>query len=37
MRDLATYLRQPAGDEVLVEAAIVFAEMLQPSAQSDLP
>ncbi len=26
MRDLATYLRQPAGDEVLSEAAIWFAE-----------
>jgi alkylation response protein AidB-like acyl-CoA dehydrogenase len=32
MRDLATYLRQPAGDEVLVEAAIAFAEMLRPSS-----
>jgi alkylation response protein AidB-like acyl-CoA dehydrogenase len=37
MRDLATYLRQPAGDEVLVEAAIAFAEMLEPSILGDLP
>jgi hypothetical protein len=36
-RDLATYLRQPAGDEVLTEAAIAFAESAQPSSLGDIP
>jgi alkylation response protein AidB-like acyl-CoA dehydrogenase len=31
MRDLATYLRQPAGDEALTEAAINFAQTPIPS------
>jgi hypothetical protein len=36
MRDLVTYLRQPAGDEALVEAAVTFAEAIQPASLGDL-
>jgi alkylation response protein AidB-like acyl-CoA dehydrogenase len=32
MRDLATYLRQPAADEVLTEAAITFAQTTNPTS-----
>jgi alkylation response protein AidB-like acyl-CoA dehydrogenase len=35
MNDLATYLRQPAGDEALTEAATIFAETPNPSALGD--
>jgi len=37
MRDIATYLRQPAGDEALTEAALTFAEAAIPSALGDKP
>jgi hypothetical protein len=32
MRDLATYLRQPAGDEILNQAAITFAQLTRPTS-----
>jgi alkylation response protein AidB-like acyl-CoA dehydrogenase len=32
MRDLVTYLRQPAADEVLTEAAITFAQTANPTS-----
>jgi alkylation response protein AidB-like acyl-CoA dehydrogenase len=37
MRDLATYLRQPAGDEALCEAAVRFARATKPSSLGSLP
>jgi alkylation response protein AidB-like acyl-CoA dehydrogenase len=35
MRDLMTYLRQPAADEALMEAAIAFSETDMPSSLGD--
>jgi alkylation response protein AidB-like acyl-CoA dehydrogenase len=32
MRDLATYLRQPAGDEILTQAAVTFAQLTRPTS-----
>jgi alkylation response protein AidB-like acyl-CoA dehydrogenase len=37
MRDLATYLRQPAADDALTDAAITFAETARPSALGSHP
>jgi hypothetical protein len=32
MRDIVTYLRQPAADEILTEAAITFTQTADPSS-----
>jgi hypothetical protein len=36
MRDLATYLRQPAADEILTEAAIGFAQTVTPTSLGEI-